>query len=415
MKKGIFILFVVLISIKHSAQSIHWQRHTVDASFSGADGVRIADVNNDGLADITTGWEEGGYTKVYIHPGFNLVKQKWPSVIVGKTPNVEDAVFVDLDNDGTTDVVSSTEGNNKSIYFNWAPTNPNDYLKAHKWKSQELPISKLNKQWMFCLPMQVDDKNGVDVVVGAKNKGAEIGWFQSPRNARALSKWKWHPISSATWLMSMFSKDMDNDGDLDIVVSDRKSGPTQGVRWLENPGKIRKQKKAWKNHFIGCQGLEVMFMDLKDLDSDGLEDVIVTEATTRKIWFLKRLDKTGQNWKPFSIAIPEFASKPKSVVVGDVDKDGKPDLVHSFEKAKGKKEGVYWLSYKNKPTDSNWRWHAISGEVGIKYDKIELIDLDGDGDLDVLTCEENFGTDSKGQGVIWYENQLGESNDKNNN
>ena len=28
MKKGIFILFVVLISIKHSAQSIHWQRHT---------------------------------------------------------------------------------------------------------------------------------------------------------------------------------------------------------------------------------------------------------------------------------------------------------------------------------------------------------------------------------------------------
>jgi len=407
MKKVIVcFLFHLCVVFSLSSQSTIWKRHTIDATFSGADGVRIADVNNDGLSDITTGWEEGGYTKVYIHPGFNLVRQKWPSVIVGKTPNVEDAVFVDLDNDGAMDVVSSTEGNNKKIYINWAPSNPNEYLKAEKWKSQVLTISRLNKQWMYCVPMQVDGKNGIDLVVGSKNKNAKIGWFQSPKNARELSKWKWFSISSATWVMSMFTSDMDNDGDLDIVVSDRKSGTTEGVRWLENPGKLRKQKKEWKNHFIGCQGLEVMFMDLKDLDGDGLEDVIVTEATTRKIWFLKRLDKSGLRWKSFPIAIPEFASKPKSVVVGDIDNDGKPDLVHSFEKAKGEKEGIYWLSYKNIPIDSDWQWHTISGPLGIKYDKIELVDLDGDGDLDVLTCEENYGIDSKGLGVIWYENPI---------
>lgn len=149
-----------------------------------------------------------------------------------------------------------------------------------------------------------------------------------------------------------------------------------------------------------------MFMDLKDLDKDDLEDVIVTEATNRKIWFLKRLDKSGLLWDKHPITFPKYVSKPKSVVVGDIDNDGKPDLVHSFEKAKGEKEGIYWLSYKNKPTDSDWQWHSISGSKGIKYDKIELVDLDGDGDLDVLTCEENYGLDSKGLGVIWYENLL---------
>lgn len=406
--KKIIVCFLFQLSFVFSlsSQNTIWKRHTIDASFSGADGVRIADVNNDGLPDITSGWEEGGYTKVYIHPGFNLVKQKWPSVIVGKTPNVEDAVFADLDDDGKIDVVSSTEGNNKKIYFNWAPTNTNEYLNANKWTSQVPPTSKLNKQWMYCVPMQVDGKNGIDLVVGAKNKRAEIGWFQSPKNPRELSKWKWFPITSATWVMSIFTEDMDNDGDLDIVVSDRKSGPTQGVRWLENPRKIRKQKKEWKHHFIGCQGLEVMFIDLKDLDNDGLEDVIVIEATSRKIWFLKRLDKSGLCWESFPIEIPKYASKPKSVVVGDIDKDGKSDLVHSFEKAKGEKEGIYWLSYKNKPTDSYWKWHSISGPKGIKYDKIELVDLDGDGDLYVLTYEENYGTDSKGLGVIWYENLI---------
>ena len=54
--------------------------------------------------------------------------------------------------------------------------------------------------------------------------------------------------------------------------------------------------------------------------------------------------------------------------------------------------------------DSTWIDHEISGPVGSKFDRIELIDLDGDGDLDVLTTEENFGPDSLGIGAIWYEN-----------
>ena len=55
------------------AQGAFWPRHVIDSSFSGADGVRLADVNNDNLMDIATGWEEGGFTKVYVHPGYNLV------------------------------------------------------------------------------------------------------------------------------------------------------------------------------------------------------------------------------------------------------------------------------------------------------------------------------------------------------
>jgi hypothetical protein len=36
---------------------------------------------------------------------------------------------------------------------------------------------------------------------------------------------------------------------------------------------------------------------------------------------------------------------------------------------------------------------------GVKHDLVELIDLDDDGDLDLLTCEEVTNL-----GVIWYEN-----------
>ena len=42
---------------------------------------------------------------------------------------------------------------------------------------------------------------------------------------------------------------------------------------------------------------------------------------------------------------------------------------------------------------------AISDAEGVKYDRIELLDLDRDGDLDMITCEERAGL-----GVVWFEN-----------
>ncbi|MEL7336419.1 MAG: hypothetical protein AAFN70_09490, partial [Planctomycetota bacterium] len=52
-----------------SAPGIGWKRHTIDDRFDGADGVRLADFDGDGLQDIATGWEESGLVCVYKNPG----------------------------------------------------------------------------------------------------------------------------------------------------------------------------------------------------------------------------------------------------------------------------------------------------------------------------------------------------------
>ena len=49
--------------------------------------------------------------------------------------------------------------------------------------------------------------------------------------------------------------------------------------------------------------------------------------------------------------------------------------------------------------EKSWSLQPISGVDGVKHDMIKLLDLDQDGDLDLLTCEE-----VKQLGVIWYEN-----------
>jgi len=381
-----------------------WPLHVIDDGSRGADGVRLADVNGDKLPDITTGWEEGGITRVYLHPGHDRVKMPWPAVTVGKTPSVEDAVFADLDADGRTDVVTSCEGGTRTMFVHWAPADPAAYLDPEAWKTEPIPASKGRQMWMFCLPMQVDGRAGIDLVAAGKGAGAEIGWFEAPENARRLDEWTWHPISPAGWIMSLIAADMDGDGDADVVTTDRK-GPHRACRWLENPGPGPAQSKPWTDHLIGGADRQVMFMTVANLDRDGADDVLVA-LSPGPLLLLRRQGPRSADWQPCEIPMPKGTGTGKGVAVGDIDGDGTPDVVFSCENAHGEKSGLMWLSCDGSPLDGKWRAHHLSGPAGIKFDRIELTDLDGDGDLDVLTCEESQPVEGKrrGLGVIWYEN-----------
>jgi hypothetical protein len=304
------------------------------------------------------------------------VKEKWPGVTVGKVGSPEDAVLVDLDGDGNVDVVSSCEGKTRSIYFHFAPAREK-ILDVKEWKTVALPASA-GKQWMFCLPMQIDGVRGIDLVCGGKNKGAEIGWFESPAIPLKVQDWTWHPMREAGWVMSLVAADMNGDGRSDVLFSDRR-GARSGVYWLENP--------TWKEHAVGAVGKEVMFLT----QADG--DVVAAVRPKELIW-LRRLDKSGDRWKSQAIAIPEEAGTAKGVALGDMDGDGKKDLVFSCENARGKL-GVMWMN----ELEGKWISHDIAGKEGEKFDLVELIDLDGDGDLDVMTTEER-----ELNAVIWYEN-----------
>jgi len=386
-----------------TARGSPWPRHVIDDSSRGADGVRLRDVNGDGRPDCVTGWEEGGLTRVYLHPGNAAVRRRWPAVTVGKTPSVEDAVLVDLDGDGRTDVVSSCEGGTRTMFVHWAPHDPNRYLHEEAWTREPIPAAQNRMMWMFTIPLQVDGRNGVDLVAAGKGTNCQIGWLRCPENPRAVEQWTWHPISPGGWIMSLRIADMDADGDPDVLASDRR-GPLRGCRWLENPGSEAAASGAWNNHFIGGRDHEVMFLTTADLDGDGTSDVLCATRDNGLLLFFRRGDREG--WTASAVNMPDNVGTGKAVEVGDVDRDGKPDLVFSCENARESRSGVMWLSCDRLPTEEAWTAQEISGPVGIKFDRIELVDLDGDGDLDVLACEESepLAGRRRGLGVFWYEN-----------
>ena len=296
-------LSVFICAVAFSGDGEPWTRHTIDDSSRGADGVRLADVNGDGLLDIATGWEEGGVIRAYLNAGAEKAKARWPAVTVGKVKSAEDAVFADLDGDGAVDVVSSCEGGTRTMFVHWAPKDAARYLDEAAWKTAPIPVTEKQQAWMFCLPMQVGGERGIDLIVASKGSGASIGWLQSPEDPRDLAAWKYHRLYNAGWIMSLQAHDIDGDGDLDVLVSDRK-GSSRGVLWLENPGAAAAQTgEKWPIHRVGGEDREVMFLTTLDLGGDGRRD-IACAVRGRGMTFFISPEVPTEKWKTHEIAMP---------------------------------------------------------------------------------------------------------------
>jgi hypothetical protein len=384
-----------------------WPRHTIDpadkaAGKLGADGVRLGDFNDDGLLDITTGWEQGGAIVVYQNPGPAKAKSAWPSVTVGRVASPEDAVFADLDGDGNLDVISSCEGRERTMYVHWAPAKRKDYLKSNAWVTEAIPATKQKQSWMFAEPAQIDGRGGVDLFVSSKGANGSIGWLRvdpptsSGRDAGAL---KFVKLRSAGWIMTLKALDMDGDGDSDLLFSDRK-GDKRGVNWLENPGGTEAASpEKWTEHIIGGKEHEVMFLSVGDLNHDGARDIVCPTRNGEILLF----EGNGNGWKIHSTPNPFGVPHGKAVAIGDIDNDGRNDLFHVTNTGRNREfPGATWMSQRpDRPWSAKWNVTDVSGSVGVKFDLVELVDLDGDGDLDAITCEEVDNL-----GVFWFENPL---------
>lgn len=398
-----------------------WARHAIDDRFFGSDGTRLADVNGDGEPDVLASWENAGLTRFSLNPGKGKVKGPWPSYTVAITPHAEEALWTDLDGDGALDIVSSQEQHAERVVVFWNPKDPSKLTDPLAWKGASIPAVDGRSQWMYAEAAQIDGKHGLDLVVGGKNyernRTAKIGWLEASRDPRDLSAWTWHPLGDVSWVMSIVLTDVNRDGFTDVLYTD-KHGPGVGIWWLEHPGSADPSalERPWKAHRLTPENLGLsgtMFLTVADVDRDGQEDIVSTVDEPRKspdqpdherraILFLRRLDRSGDRWETHRIAVPPGTAQPKGVAVGDLDGDGRNELVLTSTGAEGDLIGTYYLKYQASPRDPVWQAVNIAGAPGIKYDVVHLIDLDGDGDLDVLTNDEK--ENGGGLGVVWYEN-----------
>ncbi len=238
---AMFLLLPLWIRTKDpSPQGPAWARHIIDSGYDGSDGTKLADINGDGYPDIATAWESAGITRVYYHPGPAKARERWIAITVGQTPSAEDATFIDLDQDGAMDVVTSMETGQERLAVHWGGTTRGESKDPCVWAQEDLPAARNVTRWMFTQPIQLPGSKYPAIVAGGKSPDGSlrsfVGLFQAESSPRNLDQYTWTPLAPATWVMSIEVFDINGDGYSDIVYSDKK-GTHCGVWWIENPAR----------------------------------------------------------------------------------------------------------------------------------------------------------------------------------
>jgi len=193
--------------------------------------------------------------------------------------------------------------------------------------------------------------------------------------------------------------DLNGDGHPDIVIVDNKFGH---VLWFENSGTPR-DDRPWRMHYIAKGKLPGAYdVAIGDINGDGKADVVASSwrLGNQFVWFEHPGDGSEKEWTMH--LIDSDVAETRTVQLGDINGDGKLDLLGT-----GTAAGlILWYEHPRNLTEP-WKKHIIdsTGRPGHG----QLVDMDGDGDLDVLMA---CGFASRVAAsvvpivhqVVWYEN-----------
>lgn len=187
--------------------------------------------------------------------------------------------------------------------------------------------------------------------------------------------------------------DIDGDGDTDIAVI-HENGNDKRIKWYKNTNNV------FANFLTltllpsanGASNYDNRSMLLKDLDNDGLIDVVMQNSFLNRISWFKNLGTTGFGAEA---TISSTVVDNRSVAMADFNGDGYQDVV-TVGRAN---HDIIWFKNVN-GTGNAFQANALT-EFIINPTKVSIGDLDGDGIKDILVTSTN---DHK---LSWYRNSNG--------
>ena len=238
----------------------------------------------------------------------------------------------------------------------------------------------------------LDGDGDMDVLSASANDD-KIVWYENLGGTYFYP----HVISRyAEGARSVYAADLDRDGDIDVLSA---SHTTNKIAWYENDGTGNFPNR--NHHFISTSAGGATSVYAADIDGDKDLDVLSASAYDNKIAWYENTGQQGADLFNYQSASPSanqnvisiHAEGARSVYAADLDRDGDIDVLsasHSSNK-------IAW--YENDGTgnfpNSNHHFISTSAEGA---QSVYTADLDGDGDLDVLSASEN---DDK---IAWYKN-----------
>lgn len=237
-------------------------------------------------------------------------------------------------------------------------------------------------------PCDLDGDGNLDLVV------AELGSFQPADHAHGKVVWlrqgandSWETVVLQEGLgrvTDVEPGDFDGDGDLDLVVAEFGWQKTGRILLLENVGGARHKPEFRLREIDGRHG--TIHVPTADLNADGRLDFValISQEHETVEAFLNDGGGEFRRKRIFSANEPAFGSSGIQLV--DLDRDGDLDVVYTngdtFDSFYLKPyHGIRWLENRGSFPFADHQLAVMPGAH-----RALACDLDGDGDLDIVAC-----------------------------
>jgi RHS repeat-associated protein len=298
-----------------------------------------------------------------------------PAIYTGSVGGAVDSVVAaDLDGDGDLDVLFGSY----SLGTGWYQNDGSGGFAA-----QPAIATAIRSTDVFAADL---DGDGDLDVLSTSSLDDTIVWYENDGTGDFTAQ----PViaTAEDRITSIFAADLDGDGDLDVLCA---SAADDRVTWYENDGAGGFTSQLAISTMPNAGAGSVF---AADLDGDGDLDVLsfLYSATSQAIaWFEN--DGTGGFTARSAISTP--SSSALQVIAADLDNDGDLDVLSPFFHAPYHADKIAW--YQNDGTGEFAHQPAISAEPDGHSHSVFAADLDGDGDLDVLSSKYQFAPK-----IAWY-------------
>jgi hypothetical protein len=358
-----------------------------------------ADFDGDGDLDVLSG-SSGDDTIEWHRNGDQSgdgTGTSWTTIKISITTDGADSVYgADIDGDGDIDALSSSAYDNTVAWYRNGDANGGG--DGTEWTTINIDLNADLANTVAAT--DIDQDGDLDVLVASRQDDT-VAWHQNgdASGGGNGTNWTKHIITaSADFVTRAHPADIDGDGDIDVISGSRdddtialhRNGDTQGGG----------DGSSWTRIPIDTSIDGPRYVYTGDIDSDGDLDVLSTSQYDDKVAWYRNGDETGNGdgstWT--TIVIPATAEDPAEVFPADVDEDGDVDVLV----ASGGENPIALLQNGGDASGGGdgitWSEQGldISGQFGTS---VYATDLDGDTDLDVLSTSRDDNT------VGWHPNE----------
>ena len=317
-----------------------------------------ADLDGDGDLDVL--WAEAGDDVVAWMPNDGR-GHFGPEQDIDDMPTIAGPTWVDaadLDGDGDLDVLAAMHGEGRVAWYE------NDGVGGFG-PAQNITTAAASVRCV--LAADVDGDGDADVL-SASQGDDKVAWYE---NTDGLGTFGPQLVitSAADGTRSVRAADLDGDGVRDVIVA---SPFDHTVAWFANDG----QGVFGPEQAITTTVLAALDVAAADIDGDGDLDALTASAGDDKIAWYENLDGLGS----FGVqkVVTTSADYARAVVPADLDGDGDVDLLSASFIDKT----VAW--YRNLDGLGSFGPEQVVTSAATGYYAL-VADLDGDADLDLAT------------------------------